>query len=97
MMGDTRYPSAVLFTSTRPWGKDGEEVSVYVLSLHALLKNVQGNVMYPKGRPSIFSTLAKSIPLMPYEFNIDLLKDCLKLYVSPYGPISDTGNRIIYM
>lgn len=86
------YPASVLYADTRPWGQNGEECNVYVVSIAALLRDISSNSnpLYKSGRTSIFNLLSKAIPSMPFTFTVDLLKDCLRLYISPYGKIADT-------
>jgi hypothetical protein len=84
------FSDSVLTTSTRPWGQDGEDCNVFVVSLSCLLKEMLPNPIHRNGRPSVFSMLSKAIPSMPFPFTVELLKDCLRLYYSPYGQVADT-------
>eukprot|EP01035_Chromulina_nebulosa_P018068 gene18068-23715_t len=89
------YPQSVLFEAQRPWGRQGEQCGVFVVSLQSLLKDLAPNRLTPTGRPSILSHLIEALPLMPFPFTIELLKDCLRLYLSPYGQVADT-ERVIF-
>ena len=84
------YSDAVLLREQRPWGLDGEMMNVWVLALGCLLKDTPKNKMVKKDRPSVYSLIAAALPPMPFPFSVDLLKDALRLYVSPYGQVADT-------
>jgi hypothetical protein len=87
---DERFPESSIFSSQRPWGKDGELCNVWVISLQALLRESHPNSYYPSGRPSLFQLIAEAMPPISFPFTIDLLKDAIRLYISPYGSIADT-------
>ena len=89
---DDRFGRAVLTTSRRPWGKDGENSNVWVVSLHALLRDTPRNRFQPEGRPSILSVMNEKMSKSQttFPFTIDLLKDSLRLFISPYGQVADT-------
>lgn len=84
------YSDAVLLRQTRPWGLDGEMMNVWVLALSCLLKDTPKNKIVKKDRPSVYSLIEDALPPMPFPFSVDLLKDALRLYVSPYGQVADT-------
>jgi len=84
------YTDAVLLKQTRPWGVRREPMSVWVLSLNTLLKDTPKNKLVKKPRPSVYSLIEAALPPMPFPFSLDLLKDALRLYVSPYGQVADT-------
>lgn len=87
---DDRFGRAVLTTARRPWGRDGEQVNVWVVSLHALLRDTPRNRFQPEGRPSILSVMGERVKDATFPFTIDLLKDSLRLFMSPYGQVADT-------
>jgi hypothetical protein len=87
---DPRFPESSVYSSQRPWGKDGEMCNVWVISLQALLRETTPNIYFPDGRPSIFQLIAQAIPPISFPFTVDLLKDSIRLYISPYGSIADT-------
>lgn len=87
---DDRFGRAVLTTARRPWGRDSEQVNVWVVSLHALLRDTPRNRFQPEGRPSILSVMDKRVSDTTFPFTIDLLKDSLRLFMSPYGQVADT-------
>jgi hypothetical protein len=74
----------------RPWGRQRELCNVWVVSLQALLRPVAPNVLLKEGRPSLFSLIEKELPPIAFPFTVDLLKDSLRIYQSPYGQVSDT-------
>jgi len=84
------YGPAVLMQVQRPWGRGGENTDCWALSLHALLRENPPNKFQPKGRKSVFSILEKEMPPMAFPFTVELLKDALRLYTTPYGQIADT-------
>lgn len=86
------FTSANFITVHRPWGRNGESVACYAVSLAALLRESQPNVFYPNGRPSVFNLVAEKLPPLSFPFTVDLLKDSIRLYISPYGAIADTEN-----
>ena len=87
---DKRFGKAVMTKTTRPWGRKGEECSCTVLSLFALLNDTPTGGKYQKdGRESIVSEVEKTLPEMPFPFSVDMLKDALKLYSSPYGQVAE--------
>ena len=87
---ENKYGSAVLTKVFRPWGRNTESTECWALSLHCLLRDNPVNVYHPKGRPSVFSLIAAAMPALPFPFTVDLLKDALRLFVTPYGQIADT-------
>lgn len=91
---DKRFSTAAIFESQRPWGRKKENCNVWVISLLSLLRDTPKNPYQKKGRPSIFKLVKKSLPPIPFPFTVDLLKDSLRLYVSPYGRIADTEQLI---
>ncbi|KAJ1423724.1 hypothetical protein B484DRAFT_398556 [Ochromonadaceae sp. CCMP2298] len=87
---DVRFGSACLFMEERPWGRRSENVQVYVISLLALLRDAAPNPFQPEGRPSLFSMVGAALPPLAFPFTVDLLKDAIRLYISPYGQVADT-------
>jgi hypothetical protein len=88
---DPRFSPPNIMIIQRPWGSKGELVNCYAVSLNALLRELpRGHLLYPEGRPSIFNMIAASLPPMAFPFTMDLLKDSIRLYLSPYGIISNT-------
>jgi Leucine-rich repeat (LRR) protein len=87
---DDLFGRACLTTARRPWGRDGEDVNVHVVSLHALLRDTPRNRFQPEGRPSILSVMDKRVTDTTFPFTIDLLKDSLRLFMSPYGQVAET-------
>lgn len=79
-----------VFVVQRPWGRRGEMCNCWAVSLQALLRETPSNLFHPQGRPSIFNLIAAKLPEMAFPFTVDLLKDSIRLYISPYGPIADT-------
>lgn len=86
------YSDAVLLRGTRPWGIKKSMINTWAVGLQCLLKDTPENKIHRKGRPSIMSLIEKELPPMPFPFTVDLLKDALRLYVSPYGQVADTEN-----
>ena len=86
------YSSAVVTTGQRPWGIQKQMMNVWIVGLQCLLKDTPENKIHRKGRPSIMSLIEKELPPMPFPFTIDLMKDALRLYTSPYGQVADTEN-----
>jgi len=84
------FSDAVVIREQRPWGIKDSLVNVWVVSLNAVLKNTPENKLHRKGRQSIFSMVDKRLPPMPFPFTVDLLKDAVRLYMSPYGQVADT-------
>jgi len=60
------------------------------VSLLCLLRDAPPNPFQPEGRPSLFSLIDAALPPMAFPFTVDLLKDAIRLYESPYGQIADT-------
>lgn len=87
---DPRFPESSVYSVQRPWGKDGELCNVWVISLQALLRETSPNLYYPDGKPSIFQLIGDALPPISFPFTVDLLKDSIRLYISPYGSIADT-------
>jgi hypothetical protein len=64
-----------------------------VVSMHALLRDTSPNKYYqPNGRPAMIHDISKNMPKTSFPFSKELLKDSLRLYLSPYGQIADTEN-----
>jgi Leucine-rich repeat (LRR) protein len=87
---DARFGPAVLSSTRRPWGREGEGCNCWVLSLHALLRDTPRNRFQLDGRPSVLSMMMERVPHSAFPFTIDLLKDSLRLFMSPYGQVADT-------
>ena len=87
---DRRFGKAVVWRTTRPWGRNGEEAACTVFSLHALLNEAPENIYQKEGRPSLYSLIEEELPEMPFPFSVDMLKDALRLYASPYGVVAET-------
>ena len=52
---DPRFTSAAITVEQRPWGRRGELVNCWVVSLLSLLRDAPPNKFQPEGRPSLFS------------------------------------------
>lgn len=87
---DPLFKNSTIFSDQRPWGKDGELCNVWVISLASLLRDLPPNKIYSDGRPSIFNLIAAELPPISFPFTVDLLKDSMRLYQSPYGQVADT-------
>lgn len=87
---DPRFPSSCITVEERPWGRRSEMVKVWAISLLSLLRDCPPNVFHKEGRPSIFSLIQAALPPLAFPFTVDLLKDSIRLYESPYGQIADT-------
>ena len=84
------FSDSVIIEGERPWGINGTMMNVNIVALNCLLKNTPENKIHRKGRESVFSMVSKRLPPMPFPFTPDLLKDSLRLYLSPYGQVADT-------
>jgi Leucine-rich repeat (LRR) protein len=84
------FSDAVLIQGVRPWGIKGTMTNVNIIALNCLLKDTKENKIHRKGRECIFNKIKKILPEMPFPFTTDLLKDALRLYLSPYGQVADT-------
>lgn len=87
---DPRFPPSCITTEKRPWGRRSENVNVWVVSLVALLRDCSPNPFQKNGRPSLFRLIEQALPPLAFPFTVDLLKDSIRLYESPYGQIADT-------
>eukprot|EP01033_Poteriospumella_lacustris_P006153 gene6153-4417_t len=87
---DPRFPESSICEIQRPWGRNGEMMNCWAISLVTLLRETGPNMYYPEGRPSVFNMIAQRLPPMAFPFTVDLLKDSIRLYISPYGPVADT-------
>lgn len=94
LMKDRRFGKAVLSRTTKPWGRNGEESACTVFSLHALLNEAPANIYQKEGRPSLYSLIEEQLPEMPFPFSVDMLKDALRLYASPYGVVAETEEYV---
>jgi len=68
---DPRFTSAAITAEQRPWGRRGELVNCWVVSLLSLLRDVPPNTLQPDGRPSLFSlgyrvTVSSSAPRVDF-------------------------------
>lgn len=87
------FGRAVLTETRRPWGRNGEMVNCWVVSMHALLRDTPPNKYFqPNGRPALIHSISDNMPKTSFPFSKELLKDSLRLYLSPYGQIADTEN-----
>eukprot|EP00606_Chrysophyceae_sp_TOSAG23-5_P001242 GSChrysophyteH2.ASY1.ANO1.389.1 assembled CDS len=84
------FSDAVLIQDVRPWGVNGTMMNVNIVALNCLLKDVKENKIHRRGREGIFAKINRKLPRMPFPFTPDLLKDALRLYLSPYGQVADT-------
>ena len=83
------FGPAVYMTTTRPWGRKGEKTPCHVISLTSLLKDAPKSVYHKDGRVSVVKFLEAALPPMPFPFSVDLLKDALKLFSSPFGQVAE--------
>ena len=74
----------------KPWGRKGEACNTFIVSLPALLRDNPPNYYQKHGRASIINLVKEALPPMPFPFTVEMFKDSLRLYVSPYGQIADT-------
>lgn len=88
------FSDAVFQVLQRPWGRKGELCNCYCLSLQALLAEAPISQFHKEIRPSVFNLVKQALPAIPFPFTIDLLKDSLRLYVSPYGQVADTEKLV---
>ena len=87
------FGRAVLTETRRPWGRNGELVNCWVVSMHALLRDTPPNKYFqPTGRLAMIHSIRDHMPKTSFPFSKELLKDSLRLYLSPYGQIADTEN-----
>jgi hypothetical protein len=96
---DKKYLGTNLAQATRPWGQRGEDCNVWVVSLNGLLKTVPPIKILPEGRESVFDMVKAALPPMAFPFTVDLLKDSLRLYQSPFGQVANTeqvSNLIVF-
>lgn len=84
------YSDAVIQKGEKPWGRKGEPCSVFIVALSALLRDAPPNYYQKQGRPSIINLVQNALPPMPFPFTVELFKDSLRLFVSPYGQVADT-------
>lgn len=84
------FGESVLITSKRPWGRKGENMNVWALCLHCLLKESPPNEFHRNVRPAVINLIRAELPEMAIPFTVDLLKDSIRLYSSPYGQVADT-------
>jgi hypothetical protein len=89
---DERYGPAVLYSDKRPFGKDSESCSVWVISLQCVLQEAICNQYQKDGRPSILSLMEPSLMHIPFPFSIELLKDAIKYFEYPYGLAVDIND-----
>lgn len=86
---DERFGLAVLTSTKRKWGRDQESVQCWVISLEALLNTTPPNILLKLGREAILEIINRDLPVTPFPFNADLLKDALRYHMSPYGQVAD--------
>jgi hypothetical protein len=91
---DKRYNDSAIFTSTRPWGRRGESANVFVICLDALLNDNGPNPYLQKMRPSIYNLVAAAMPRIAFPFSIDMMKDAVRLYASPYNQVAEMEEAV---
>mmetsp|Transcript_15781 Transcript_15781/g.48850 ORF Transcript_15781/g.48850 Transcript_15781/m.48850 type:complete len:1528 (+) Transcript_15781:623-5206(+) len=86
--GKRRFGHGVLLEETRPWGREGEEVGSYALSLDALVKLGRPNRYRKKERPALFDVLKERLPPSLFDYTLEVLKDAIVKYQGPYGHVA---------
>lgn len=84
------YTNGAIVEVPKPWGRKGEMCQCWAVSLPALLRDLPPSFFCPDGRKSIFNLIKEVLPPMAFPFTVDLLKDSLRLYVSPFGQVAET-------
>jgi len=69
----------------RPWGRQGEAVTCYAVTLEALLKDCQPNRHVRQFRPSLFNLAVRRMPVTLFEYLPEMLKDAVADFEGPYG------------
>ena len=80
------FGPGALLEERRPWGRQGELIGCYAISLDALVRESQCGLKEP--RPALFSIAKAKMPPSPFGYTLELLKDAITKYAGPYGPVA---------
>lgn len=68
--------------ATMPWGRNGEEVNCYVISMDALLVDTEPNKYVRKFRPCLWELVKENLPVTIFEYEEQMLKDAIEEFES---------------
>jgi hypothetical protein len=90
-----RFSTNVLFTNAlRPWGRNGELVYCYAITLEALLKDAPPNKYVRKYRPSLWALTKARLPITVFDYTPEMLKDAIAEFVGPYGKVAEIEDAV---
>jgi len=93
----TRFSENVLRDDLiRPWGRSREKVLCYGISTKALLEHTVANYFVPEDRSSLYDVTKQSLPDTIFEYSDEILKDAMKNFQSPYGPVAAWDEKVPY-
>jgi len=92
-----RFSTNVLpSTLLRPWGRNGEMVFCYAVTLEALLKDSPPNKYVRRHRPSIWSLTKARLPVSVFDYTPEMMKDAISEFVGPYGKVAEIEDDVSF-
>jgi len=87
--GERRFSTNILrMDERRTWGRKGEDVACYAVTLEALLRDTTPNRYCPFYRPSLYKLVLDRLPPSVIEYTPEMLKDAVNDFEGPYGMCS---------
>ena len=83
-----RFGPGVLLEEKRPWGRKGEMIGCYAISLDALVRDTPAGQYLKEKRPALFTIMKAKLPPSPFGYTLEILKDAITKYEGPYGPVA---------
>lgn len=81
------FGCGVLIETEKPWGRRGENVGVYALSLDALVHKTPKRQFVKEERTALFDLVKRRLPWSSFN-TLETLKDAITKYEGPYGPVA---------
>lgn len=66
----------------KPWGRNGELVSCFAVSMDALLQDTEPNKYVRKFRPSLWESVKEHLPITIFEYTQQMLTDAIEEFES---------------
>ncbi|CAM9862697.1 unnamed protein product, partial [Heterosigma akashiwo] len=72
----------------RPWGRRGEDVPCWALSLQYLLRETTPNELFPDYRPAVYDVVRRNLPDSIFPYSKETLKRAIDTFEDPYGKVA---------
>jgi len=81
----------------RPWGRGGEKVRCYAITLESLLEDAQPNPKFVRRyRPSLFALAVQKLPITVFDYKPDMLRKAVQDFEGPYGMVGEIEDAVTF-